>query len=88
MSEAEILELLGSGGVPLPRIYWSPLYLAAEMSLVSRSGLIGFFHDYFRQTVRKLYLPTEEDCRHAHLRLADHFQRLELSPRQIDELPW
>jgi hypothetical protein len=88
LAEAEILELLGSGDVPLPRIYWSPLYLAAEMSLVSRSGLIGFFHDYFRQAVRELYLPTEEDCRHAHLRLADYFQGMELTPRQVDELPW
>jgi len=88
LAEAEILALLGSSGDPLPRIYWSPLYLAAEMSLVSRSGLIGFFHDYFRQAVRKLYLPTEEDCRHAHLRLAGYFQDIELSPRQVDELPW
>jgi nephrocystin-3 len=88
LAEAEILALLGSSGDPLPRIYWSPLYLAAEMSLVSRSGLIGFFHDYFRQAVRKLYLPTEEDCRHAHLRLADYFHGMELSPRKVDELPW
>jgi tetratricopeptide (TPR) repeat protein len=88
LSEAELMDLLGADGRPLPRAYWSPLYLAAEMSLVSRSGLIGFFHDYFRQAVRKLYLPTEEDCRHAHLRLAEYFQRLELSPRQVDELPW
>jgi tetratricopeptide (TPR) repeat protein len=88
LTEAEILALLGSSGDPLPRIYWSPLYLAAEMSLVSRSGLIGFFHDYFRQAVRKLYLPTEEDCRHAHLRLADYFHGMELSPRKVDELPW
>ena len=41
LSEAELLELLGSDG-PLPRAYWSPLYLAAEHSLVSRTGLIGF----------------------------------------------
>jgi nephrocystin-3 len=88
LSEAEILALLGTGDDPLPRLYWSPLYLAAEQSLVSRSGLIGFFHDYFRQAVRKLYLPAEEDCRHAHLRLAEYFQRLELSARQVDELPW
>ncbi len=88
LTEAEILALLGSKDNPLPRLYWSPLYLAAEQSLVSRSGLIGFFHDYFRQAVRKLYLPSEEDCRHAHLRLAEYFERMELSPRQVDELPW
>jgi len=88
LAKAEILALLGSNNDPLPRIYWSPLYLAAEMSLVRRMGLIGFFHDYFRQAVRKLYVPTEEDCRRAHLRLAEYFHRLELNPRQVDELPW
>jgi len=88
LSDAELTDLLGAAGRPLPRAYWSPLYLAAEQSLVSRSGLIGFFHDYFRQAVRNLYLPTEEDCRHAHLRLADYFQGMDLSPRQVDELPW
>ena len=87
LSEAELMDLLGADGQPLPAAYWSPLYLAAERSLISRSGLIGFFHDYFREAVHK-YLPTEEDWRHAHLRLADYFQRLEFSPRQVDELPW
>jgi len=56
LSEAELLELLGSNGEPLPGAYWSPLYLAAEQSLVSRAGLIGFFHDYLRQAVRSRYL--------------------------------
>jgi len=35
LSEAELLELLAAGGEQLPRAYWSPLYLAAEQSLVS-----------------------------------------------------
>jgi hypothetical protein len=82
LSEAVILEILRSSGVPLPRIYWSPLFLAAEISLVNRSGLIGFFHDYFRQAVWLRYLRAEEDCRSAHLRLADYLQRMELSPRR------
>ncbi len=39
LSEAELMDLLGSDGQPLPRAHWSPLYLAAEQSLVNRSGL-------------------------------------------------
>lgn len=88
LSEAEILELLGTGDDPLPRIYWSPLYLAAEMSLVSHSGLIGFFHDYFRQAVRERYMSVESQRQAPHLRLAGYFEARELGDRKVDELPW
>jgi tetratricopeptide (TPR) repeat protein len=88
LAEAELLDLLGADGDPLPGAYWSPLYLAAEAALASRSGLIGFFHDYLRQAVEERYLPSEEAQRAAHSRLADYFQSRALSARQADELPW
>lgn len=88
LSEAELLEILGRDGEPLPRAWWSSFHLAAEESLVSRSGLIGFFHDYLREAVRRRYLPEAEDRATAHLRLADYFQAKEPGPRQVDELPW
>ncbi|HSB09652.1 MAG TPA: tetratricopeptide repeat protein [Blastocatellia bacterium] len=74
LSEAELLDLLGRDGEPLPRAHWSPLYLAAEQSLVNRSGLLGFFHEYLRQAVRDRYLGTEGARRAAHLRVADYFR--------------
>ena len=114
LSETELSELLGSNEQPLPRAYWSPLYLAAEPSLVNRSGLIGFAHEFIRQAVQDRYLGHEPDAlpppqkgwrswfhrpasppksnqqpdEQAHLRLADYFDKHELSPRKIDELPW
>ena len=88
LSEAELLELLGADGEPLPRAYWSTLYLAAEGSLVDRAGLIDFSHDYLRQAVQDRYLETEADRRDAHRHLADYFADRELGPRVIDELPW
>jgi len=88
LSETELLELLGSDGQPLPRAYWSPLFLAAEQALVNRSGLIGFFHDHFRQAVRNRYLPTEQNTKAAHLRLAGYFDARDLGARKVDELPW
>ncbi len=88
LSEAELLHLLGEDSEPLPMAVFSPLYLAAEHSLVSRSGLIGFFHDYMRQAVEDRYLPTADDQQKRHLRLAEYFATLELSPRVLDELPW
>jgi hypothetical protein len=88
LSEAELLDLLGADGAPLPRAQWSPLYLAAEQSLVSRSGLIGFFHDYLRKAVRRRYLPTPEAQHADHLQLAAYFAAQPLGPRKVDELPW
>jgi nephrocystin-3 len=88
LSEAEILGLLGSQDEPLPRAYWSPLYLALEASLVSRSGFLNFFHDFLRMAVNDRYLQTEEQKRASHLHLADYFEKRELDERKVDELPW
>jgi tetratricopeptide (TPR) repeat protein len=88
LSEAELLDMLGSNQEPLPRSYWSPLYLAAEQSLVNRSGMIDFFHEYFRKAICNRYLSTKEKQQTAHLRLADYFQTRDQSKRRVDELPW
>lgn len=88
LAEAELLDLLGSNGAPLPRAHWAPLALAAEQALVSRSGLLGFAHAYLRQAVQDRYLPTSEAERAAHRRLADYFAGRELMARRVDEEPW
>lgn len=73
---------------PLPAAHWAPLHLAAEDSLVERSGLIGFAHGYLREAIRDAFLDTEEAVECAHVRLADHFGGMELSDRTLDEYPW
>jgi tetratricopeptide (TPR) repeat protein len=91
LSEEELLEMLGRDGQPLPRAHWSPLFLAADASLMSRSGLLGFAHDYLRQAVEMAndrYLSTPEGQRAAHAGLADYFASRPLGPRKVDELPW
>lgn len=88
LSETELLDLLGADGEPLPRAHWSPLFLAAESALTSRSGLLGFFHDYLRAAVEHRYLRDERAKGAAHLRLADYFAAREVGSRKIDELPW
>jgi tetratricopeptide (TPR) repeat protein len=88
LSEAELLELLGLKGEPLPGAYWSPFYLAAEASLINRSGLIGFFHNYLRQAVQSKYLSSEAAQQEMHVRLADYFEARDLGERKLDELPW
>ena len=88
LSDEELCEALGSDGEPLPRALWSPLHLAAEASLVSRSGLVGFAHDYLRKAVAQRYVPAEEERKSAHERLAEYFRPQPLGPRKVDELPW
>jgi tetratricopeptide (TPR) repeat protein len=88
LSESELQDLLGQNGSPLPHAYWSPLYLAAEPSLVNRNGLIGFFHQYFRSAVARRYVPNEETIRDLHRKLGDYFAVQPLNKRKVDELPW
>lgn len=88
LSEVEILELLKKDDEPLPRAYWSPLYLAIEESLVNKGGLFNFFHYFLREAVERRYLPTPELKKKYHLLLADYFRGREISERKADELPW
>lgn len=88
LSETELMELLGSEGLPLPKAYWAPLYLASKDSLLSRSGLINFSHDYFRRAVHTRYLFTENKETEAHLCLSEYFVTFDSISRLVDELPW
>ena len=88
LSEAEILDLLGTAGKALPRAQWSPLYLDMEQALVRRAGLLGFTHDYLRKAVEHRYLDTPAAQREVRLRLADYFASHETGPRKVEELPW
>jgi tetratricopeptide (TPR) repeat protein len=88
LSETELLDLLGSQENPLPRAFFTPLYLALEESLVSRSGLLTFFHDFLKKAVETRYLSNPQDKQKAHLAIADYFDGKTLDDRKADELPW
>lgn len=74
LSETELLEILGTENSPMPRAYWSPLYLALEESLVGRSGLLTFFHDFLKKAVEIRYLNSDELKQKAHSQLAEYFR--------------
>ena len=88
LSESELLDLLGTGGLPLPHAAWSPFSLAAEQTLVNRSGYLTFSHDFFRRAVVRRYLLNEEARTSAHCHLAEYFDSEERGPRRLEELPW
>jgi len=75
LSEGELLQLLSPDALPsinpLPRHYWSPLYLALEDSLVSRNGQLSFFHNYLQQAVEKEYLDEAWERKQVHGRLGE-----------------
>ena len=83
LSEREILDLLN-----VPQAVWSPLYLSLKDSLVARSGLLEFFHDFLRQAVERRYLSSEARRAEAHRHLADYFERSETEERRVEEFPW
>ena len=90
LSETELLEALGQPGHPLPRAIWSPLFLAMSDSLVTRSGLLTFAHDFLRTAARDTYLPDESQQQNSHRQLAEYFQQQQptWTARKLDELPW
>ncbi|MEW6206813.1 MAG: tetratricopeptide repeat protein [Acidobacteriota bacterium] len=88
LSEPELLDLLGSGGEPLPRFQMAQLYFAARHLLMARRGLVTFGYDPLRQAVANRYLSAWQDQREVHLRIADYFSRREPNERRTDELQW
>ncbi len=88
LSEVELLDLLGRNGEPMPWAHWANLRFAADQLLIDRSGLLGFTHDYLRQTIEKRYMQTDVERNDAHIRLAEYFEPQETSRRKVDELPW
>jgi len=88
LSEYELLEILGTEGLPLPHSIWSPLSLAAKEMLTQASGLMSISHQYFSQTIINKYLATEDLKLKVHQKLADYFSNIELCQRKIDEFPY
>jgi tetratricopeptide (TPR) repeat protein len=74
---------------PLPRAFWTPFFLALSPHLDLYGGLLGFGHDFLRQAVQELFVPTRELQKRAHHQLSRFFARydhmnvnLTLTPRQ------
>eukprot|EP01087_Luapelamoeba_hula_P007418 TRINITY_DN181_c2_g1_i1.p1 TRINITY_DN181_c2_g1~~TRINITY_DN181_c2_g1_i1.p1 ORF type:complete len:1492 (-),score=334.59 TRINITY_DN181_c2_g1_i1:1835-6310(-) len=51
LSETEVLDILG-----VAHADWAPLHIALDEYLISRSGVLTFFHDYMRQAVEARYI--------------------------------
>jgi tetratricopeptide (TPR) repeat protein len=88
LSDAELLDLLGTDGAPLPRAVWSPLFLAAESALGRQVGRLTFAHPHIRLAIATRYLPAHQAQEEAHGTLADYFANRGMDDRVLEELPW
>jgi tetratricopeptide (TPR) repeat protein len=89
LSEAEFLDLLSDTPQPLPRAQWTPFFLAAEPALITRSGLLGFAHQYLRDACYLIFMNQEEKHLITHYKLADYFGNQQgMTLRKADEWPW
>ena len=84
LSENELLAITG-----LVHAQWALIGIGLQETLGEANGRLVFGHDFLRQAVRKRYLSTEEQCRQAHIELADWFgDNDEWSKRKAEEWPW
>jgi len=83
LSESEILGILG-----LHYHEWSPIFIALEESLVTRSGLLTFFHDYLRQAVEARYVNTFDQIAVYRHKLLHYFLNHHDKQRKFEEVPY
>ncbi len=89
LSESELLQLLRPPDqAQLPPALWTPLRAALEESLVDRSGILNFAHDFLRTAVENVFAADLDRRRGLRLQLADYFEVLPITARTCDELPW
>jgi nephrocystin-3 len=89
LTEPELLELLRPHGTErLPAAIWARLRFGLEESLVERSGILNFSHDYLRQAVADQFIEDDATVCSLRLRLAAYFEKKDKDSRRADELPW
>ncbi|MEO1338334.1 MAG: tetratricopeptide repeat protein, partial [Myxococcota bacterium] len=83
LTEPELLEI-----VDVPPLVWAPLHYALESWLMSRDGVLTFFHDGLRQAVHAQYAPTDEDLKPQRKALIEYFGQRPVDDRVAEELMW
>jgi tetratricopeptide (TPR) repeat protein len=82
LSETELLAITG-----VAPLYWSQLYAAISMHLVTKNGLLSFSHQFLRDAVWKRYLTKKKTENGFRKRIVIYCERQQDSNRIYDELP-
>ncbi|MBK8296710.1 MAG: DUF4062 domain-containing protein [Saprospiraceae bacterium] len=89
LSEQELLELLKSDDHPqLPHAIWNPLRSALAEFLIDKNGILNFSHDFLKNAVEEKFVYNQDKQDDFRLHLADYFERIPITERSCDELPW
>ena len=83
LTEPELLAV--TGAAPLA---WAPLHHALDASLISRVGILTFFHDALRRAVTTRYLPDDDALTERRRALIRYFEAEPADARVAEELPW
>ena len=83
LAQDELLAITG-----LVPATWAPIHNALDEAILESGGRLNFGHDYFRKAAEDRYLPSSEEQKSAHLRLAKWFDHQEVTARVAEELPW
>ena len=67
---------------------WATIHNALDETLIDINGRINFGHDYLRKAVEDRYLSSKKSQNMAHTRVAEWFDKQDVSPRVAEELPW
>lgn len=89
LSESELLGLLGKDKEPMPRAHLTPMLLAADSALVTRSGLMTFSNDFIRSAVAERLCRDANGIRRTRYTIASYFQpNRHHYDRVLSERPW
>lgn len=83
LTETELLDITG-----FSRLEMSRFLLSSEGHIVSRNGLLSFFHDYLKDAVEKKYLTEPAEAQTYHEQIIAYFQKRDINERTSIELPW
>ncbi|MEM7674527.1 MAG: tetratricopeptide repeat protein [Myxococcota bacterium] len=83
LTEPELLEV-----VDVPPLVWAPLHFALESWLMSRDGILTFFHDGLRRAVHARYAATDDELKSYRRTLIDYFGQRPIDDRVAEELLW
>jgi len=83
LTDTELIDVLG-----VSRMTFSGVFTAIQDMIISRSGLLNFYHDDLRKAVERKYLSDEGLKRKYYVKLADYFESFGSLDRRSQELPW
>ena len=82
LTESELLSLLD-----VPRVSFSPLYLAMRPYLINKNGILSYAFSALNDAVKKCYIITDDIQKSIRLRLATYFAD-KTNAHAMEELPW